>query len=162
MVRKQIVFAAAAAAGAVTAVLGITDVFASSAALPGPGVIPITATTVSDVKVDTGRRGRSVGDLQISRQRLFCRRSSPSCVGKTIGHAEMVCTSTGGRSSNCSGTYFLPKGKIVVSGPKTFREIFEVAVVGGTGIYDNVRGTLTVTSLGGKPERFLVFFRLLV
>jgi hypothetical protein len=99
-----------------------------------------------------------VGDVEVTRERLFYNRAEP----KPLGHASMVCTSTGGGTASCNGTYFLPRGKIVVAGPRTFREIFELAVVGGTGYYDNVRGTLTVTALGGKPARFLLFFRLLV
>lgn len=158
MVRKQIVVAAAAVVATISAVSGISDVFASSDALPGPGVIRITATTSSDVRIDSGAKGSSVGDLEVIRERLFNRRIT----SKPIGHAEMVCTFTGSTSANCGGTYFLPKGKIVVSGPRTFREIFEVAVVGGTGIYDNIRGTLTVTSLGGKPDHSLLYFRLLI
>lgn len=158
MGRKQVVFAAAATGASLAVAGGISAVLASGQTLPpGPKSIRITATQISDVRVDTGHPGRSAGDLEIIRERLFNRRITP----RAIGHSEMVCTSTGGTSSNCNATYFLPKGKIVISGPRTFREIFEVAVVGGTGIYENVRGTLTVTSLGGKPERCLLFFRLL-
>jgi hypothetical protein len=40
--------------------------------------------------------------------------------------------------------------------------IYELAVVGGTGLYNNVRGTLTVTSLKQKPSRELLVFRLVV
>ena len=158
MTRTHVVFAAAAAAVSVAALVGISDVFASGDALPGPGVIRVTATRSSYVRIDTGRRGWTVGDVEVIRERLYNRRITP----KSIGHVELVCTSTGGNSANCSGTYFFPRGRIVVSGPRTFREIFEVAVVGGTGLYDNVRGTLTVTSLGGSPARSLHFFRLLV
>jgi hypothetical protein len=158
MTRKHAVLIAAAAAASVVALVGISDVFASSEALPGPGVIRLTSTRTLDAQVDAGRKGGSVGDVEIIRERLFNRRITP----KSIGHVEMVCTATGGNSANCNGTYFLPLGRIVVSGPRTYRAIFEVAVVGGTGLYDNVKGTLTVTSLGGKPLRSLVFFRLLV
>jgi hypothetical protein len=158
MVRNQVVLVAAVAAASASAAVGLTDVLASSAALPGPGIIRITAARVSSVHIDNGRKGRSVGDEEISRELLYNKRLTP----KAIGHAELVCTSTGGKSANCNGTFFLPKGKIVVSGPRTFQEIFEVAVIGGTGFYDNVRGTLTVTALGGKPLRYLLYFRLLV
>lgn len=157
MTRRNTALISAAAAVSVIALAGISDVFASSDALPGPGVIRLTSTRTLYVRVDAGRKGGSVGDVEIIRERLFRRGSS-----KSLGHVEMVCTATGGNSANCSGTYFLPLGRIVVLGPRPFREIFEVAVVGGTGLYDNVRGTLTVTSLGGRPVRSLLFFRLLV
>ena len=157
MTRTHVVLIAVTTAVLLAALGGISDVFASGDALPGPGVIRITSTRSIDVSINNGHKGR-VGNIEIIRERLYNRRITP----KSIGHSEIVCTSTGGNSANCNGTYFLPKGKIVVSGPRTFREIFEVAVVGGTGIYDNVRGTLTVTSLGGKPVHSLLFFRLLV
>ena len=47
-----------------------------------------------------------------------------------------------------------------MSGQILFRQFFQLAVVGGTGLYDNVRGTLTVTALGGKSRGNLVLFRL--
>jgi hypothetical protein len=40
--------------------------------------------------------------------------------------------------------------------------IYVVAVVGGTDLYNNVRGTLTVTSVRRSPSRDLVVFRLTV
>jgi len=38
----------------------------------------------------------------------------------------------------------------------------ELAVIGGTGLYDNVRGTVTSTLLSRNPERDLLVFRLVV
>jgi hypothetical protein len=35
-------------------------------------------------------------------------------------------------------------------------------VIGGTGLYNNVRGSLTVTSLERKPTKELLVFRLVV
>jgi hypothetical protein len=48
----------------------------------------------------------------------------------------------------------------MVGGVIASRLIYELAVVGGTGLYDNVHGTLTVTSLGGAPAREFLLFRL--
>ena len=47
-----------------------------------------------------------------------------------------------------------------MSGAITSRLLFEVAVTGGTGLYDNARGTLTVTSTGLRPRREVLIFRL--
>ena len=80
----------------------------------------------------------------------------------TIGHSDITCIDTGTGSENCTGTYFLPKGKIMVGGVIASRLFYELAVIGGTGLYDNVRGILTVTYLDGAPERELVLFRLTV
>jgi hypothetical protein len=73
-----------------------------------------------------------------------------------------MCTKTGTGSANCSGTFFLPKGKIMVEGVLASQLFYEVAVVGGTRLYQNARGTLTVTALGGSPRRQFLLFRLVV
>src|SRR5919109_4661420 len=127
-----------------------------SQALGGPGTIRITSV---DLQVSLDNRGpasRGVGDVLLIRQLLFNKgiRKAP------IGHVDIVCTYTGSRSRQCSGTYFLPRGKIVVAGSLRYRAFFKLAVVGGTDLYDNVRGSLTVTMLGRGPRRELIIFRL--
>ena len=55
----------------------------------------------------------------------------------------------------------LPRGSLVVSGSIQSRLLYDIAVVGGTGLYDNARGTLTVTSTGLRPlRREVLLFRL--
>ena len=129
---------------------------AASTELKGPGTIRITDRQTAFHAVDVGPSGRSPGDLEITRWSLYNTRITP----RAIGHAELVCTYTGGTSRSCNGTYALPRGKLVVSGQILYRSLFQLAVVGGTGLYDNVRGTLTVTSLGAKRRANIVLFRL--
>jgi hypothetical protein len=129
---------------------------AAAPGLKGPGTIRITDRQLAFHAVDVGPRGRSLGDLEITRWSLYNTRITPNA----IGHAELVCTLTGGNSRSCNGTYALPRGKLVVSGQMLFRQFFQLAVVGGTGLYDNVRGTLTVTARGAKRPGNLVLFRL--
>ena len=139
----------------VLALFASTEVPASEQ-LDKPGTVRVTSTQVKATRVDIGRNGLSPGDVDIMRSLLYNTRVTP----KPIGHAEIVCTFVVKTSRNCNGTYFLPQGKIVVSGPIFYRQLFEFAVIGGTGLYDNVRGSLTVTSLGKKPQRDLHYFRL--
>jgi hypothetical protein len=40
------------------------------------------------------------------------------------------------------------------------RPLYQLAVIGGTGLYDNARGTLTVTRTGTGPTRDLLVVRL--
>jgi hypothetical protein len=54
----------------------------------------------------------------------------------------------------------LPRGQIVAGGVIGSMLLFQLAVYGGTGLYDNVRGTLTVTSLGHAPVTDLLLYRL--
>ncbi len=94
--------------------------------------------------------------MQILRHVLYNRRLTL----RSIGHVELVCTFVVGNSRSCRGTYFLPKGKLVVGGSLIFPQFYELAVLGGTGLYDNARGTVTITRIARNPNRSLVFFRL--
>jgi len=130
----------------------------SSQALDRPGTIRVTTRQVSHRVVDQGKPGRGIGDLEFTRSLLYNRGITP----RAIGHSEVVCTFTGIRSRMCNGTYFLPKGKIVVAGALVFRQFYELAVLGGTGLYMNVRGSLTVTAIRPTPRRDFLTFRLVV
>jgi hypothetical protein len=130
----------------------------SSQALSGPGTIRITSRDIQISLANQGAASRGAGDTLLIRQLLF----NKGIRKKSIGHADMVCTYTGYRSRQCSGTYFLPKGSIVVSGSLRFREFYELAVVGGTSLYDNVRGSLTATMFTRRPHREILIFRLVV
>lgn len=131
---------------------------AAAPRLTGPGTIRITSREVANTRVDLGKEGLSPGDMDIIREQLFNTRITP----KAIGHAEIVCTYTVKTSRHCQGTFFLPQGKIVVGGPIYFRQLYELAVIGGTGLYDNVRGSVTVTTTSSKPHREVLIFRLTV
>jgi hypothetical protein len=136
----------------------------SAAVLPGahalerPGTIRITAAERRHTHVDAGTVGRGPGDVDIYRMLLYNKRIQV----KPLGRAEMVCTTITGANQSCSGTYFLPRGELVVSGVISSRLIYILAVAGGTEFYNNVRGTLTVTSLHRSPVRELLVFRLVV
>lgn len=127
-------------------------------ALDRPGTVRITDSEVRHAHADGGRTGKSVGDLDVYTLLLYNKRIR----AKAIGRATMTCTAVGASGQSCTGMYFLPKGAIVTQGVITSRLIYELAVVGGTGLYSNVRGTLTVTSLKRKPSRELLVFRLSV
>jgi hypothetical protein len=127
-------------------------------ALERPGTIRITDSQLRHAYVDVGRPGRSPGDVEMYTTLLFNLRIQPS----SIGRGTMVCTAIGTTGQSCAATYVLPQGEIVVQGVIGSRLIYELAVVGGTGVYDNVRGSLTVTSLRRKPSRELLVFRLVV
>jgi hypothetical protein len=133
------------------------------ATLAGPGQIRITSRQVLRTMTDLGPPGPSPGDLLVLSALVFNRGVSD----RALGHYEMACTylgrgaSLGGGSRSCSATFFLPRGKIVVQGMVHNMLFYDLVVLGGTGLYTNVQGTLTITFLGGNPRRELHFFRLL-
>jgi hypothetical protein len=128
----------------------------TSSAATGPARIKITNREISRVRVDAGIPGRGAGDVEIVRQNLFNKRIKP----QPIGHADFVCTfvTTGTRS--CTGTIFLPRGRLVVGGTIRYPELYELAVLGGTRLYDDARGTLTVIRTTLRPRRDILLFRL--
>ena len=146
-------FAVVLAAGVVAAVAGGSSLLFAGT---GPATVRITAENEQITGVDIGVKGTSPGDTQIVRQTLYNRHITD----KPIGHAEFVCTTTAGRSRLCNGTFFLPKGKLMVSGPLRYRQFYELAIVGGTELYDNARGSLVATTTALKPRRQVLVFRL--
>ena len=130
----------------------------SSLALTAPGSIRVTDKLVKHIYADNGSPGRGAGDLDFYRGQLFNKGITPTA----IGHSDITCMNTGTGSMNCNGTYFLPKGKIMVAGVIGSRLFYVLAVLGGTGLYDNARGTLTATYLGGAPPKEFLLFRLVI
>lgn len=143
-------------AGALLGALATGPLQGWSQAGTGPATIRITDLELAVSRLDLGASGTSPGDTEIVRSRLRER-----VTGNTIGRAELACTFVDSvRSRVCRGTYILPRGKIVVGGSILYRQFYDLAVLGGTGLYDNARGTLTVTRTQRKPVRDLVVFRL--
>lgn len=142
--------------GAACVVLLLGGAAGRADALTGPARIGITNEEKRFYRVDNGRPGRSPGDQEISWHALYNKKITP----KAIGHSEMVCTYLFGISRQCRATYFLPRGTLVAGGAMRFRQLYQLAVLGGTGLYDNARGTLTVTRLRRNPRRERVVFRL--
>lgn len=145
------------AAGALVGVVALGPWQSRSEAGTGPATIRITDREVLVTRVDVGTRGTSPGDTEIVSQRLFNMRVT----SKSIGHSELVCTFVDTKRMRvCRGTYVLPRGKVVVGGSLDYRQFYDLAVLGGTGLYDNARGSITVTRTHRRPVRNLVVMRL--
>jgi hypothetical protein len=100
--------------------------------------------------------GDATGSGYIARMTLFGS-SSPT---RPIGHAVIRCTDVGSGEQTCDGSYVLPKGTLETSGILRTRLFYTQAVVGGTGLFDNARGTLTVTARNLSPRREILLFLL--
>ena len=144
-------------AGGVIGVLAFGPLQSRSEAGTGPATIRITDREVQVTRIDVGAQGTSPGDTEIIRQELFNLRVT----SKPIGHSELVCTFVDSRRMRvCRGTYALPKGNVVVGGTLSYRQFYGLAVLGGTGLFDNARGSVTVTRTHRRPVRDLVVVRL--
>ena len=65
--------------------------------------------------------------------------------GQPAGRETGACSAIGRNSTECQGTLFLKAGKIFVAGGTPSGAKTTIGVVGGTGAYIGVRGTLAVT-----------------
>ena len=120
----------------------------------GPATVRLTDRQLTLNRVAAGDSG--MGDVEIARFTLY----APDNATRPIGHAVLTCTFVSRSERSCDGTYVVPRGMILTAGVLTTRLLYTAAIVGGTGLYDNARGTLTVTAKGLKPRRELLLFRL--
>jgi hypothetical protein len=128
----------------------------TSNAVTGPGKIRLTSREISRTRVDLGKPGRGVGDTEIVRTNLFNLRLKD----QPIGHTESVCTYTTSFARSCTVTIFMPRGRLIAGGSIRYPELYELAVLGGTRLYDDARGTLTVIRTTRRPRRHIMLFRL--
>jgi hypothetical protein len=143
------------AAGLTAAALGY-GWSASSSAVTGPGTIRLTSREISRTRIDVGRPGRGVGDTEIVKHNLFNLRLR----SKPLGHSEYVCTFTTSLARACTVTIFMPRGRLIAGGSIRYNDIYELAILGGTRLYDDARGTLTVIRTTRRPRRHIMLFRL--
>jgi hypothetical protein len=149
MTKGVLILAVAAAAVAATSTMG-------ARALDQPGTIKVTDRLVKHIHVRGPDKSTHAGDLDFYRQSLYNKGITPT----PIGHSDFICMNTGTGSQSCTGTYFLPQGKIMVGGVIASRLFYELAILGGTGIYGNVNGSVVATFLGGVPSKEFLVFRL--
>ncbi len=98
----------------------------------------------------------AIGGGDIARMTLF----GSSSATRPIGHAVITCMDVGLREQTCQGIYVLPKGTLETAGILRTRLFYTQAIIGGTGLFDNARGTLTVTARSLSPRREILLFRL--
>ena len=135
--------------------------FAASPADANRGPRALTFTARSELArvhlVDNAPSGDSVGDMVIFTERLFDRH------GKLIGSDAASCVRLFDATSLCTGTYKLPRGRLMVqllqpglTGTRTY----EQAITGGTGRYAGARGTVRVAQRASGGDRFRFRIRL--
>ncbi len=122
--------------------------------------IRVTSVTIKETTHDVAPKGASKGDTVVYRDRLVNAavqfgRTKGSQVGTDTG----TLTFTGPHTARFTGHATLPGGTIVLSGTVVSGPDggIVVPVVGGTGKYANVKGTLTV---GSGKTRVLNTYRL--
>ena len=114
-----------------------------------PATVRVTATIDSAHQVDNAPEGDSQGDVLVFTQKLA------DAGGRAVGRADAYCVRTApGRVRECQGTFFLPKGQVFVAGPDPDGVArHALAIVGGTGAYAGVRGSVTLDHANPTTDR---------
>jgi hypothetical protein len=122
-------------------------VFAQSATASTSQSFKLTAKAVSGTNIDQGKTGFSTGDYEVHADSLWQS-------GKQIGWDAGTCLTNrvGGHTADqiCTFILHLSHGQIVATGVVRSTEsgpgTFTIAITGGTGRYDDARGSLSVTA----------------
>ncbi len=105
---------------------------------------------------DVGRRGPSVGDYFVFREKVFHRGNR---VGRDNGRCDVTRAGPGSFAFQCTVTVLLRgRGQIALQGLFAFRRGHPggdptLAITGGTGIYNHASGTATLNERRGEPAR---------
>ena len=146
---------AAACATALAVVAGGVSLAAASAEAGGGGGKTLTLVSEStkiEHYVDNGKPGESIGDVGYFQELLYDRTRG----SKPVGHSEIQCFFVGGDAARCSGTFYLPEGKIEVGGALHFRRVTRIPVLGGTGAYAGARGEVALTTINEQRDRNVI------
>jgi hypothetical protein len=142
----------------VMALAGVGAVALTSAASGGRQPAAVTLHAHSKVEhaqvVDNAPQGRSAGDVLVFTEQLLDTR------GRKIGSDAATCTYLFDQRSQCTGTYVLSGGQLMVQliqpGPTG---TYTQAIVGGTGRYARARGVVVVDQQS-SGDRFTFRIRL--
>jgi hypothetical protein len=118
------------------------------------GDFQLTGKVLGVTELDLGDPGFSVGDQQIITMDVFAG-------AKRVGESHVVCTmvradkTTHAFTGQCENVTSLPAGQITASGLVTSddeeKRPFVQAITGGTGVYKQAQGQLTVSEAGPQP-----------
>ena len=137
MLKKAGIVGTVVAMCAVAFGLGVSS---AGAGISGPVEITVVEHATTDKVVDVGRKGDSTGDVLTFHNEVY----DEDDVSK-IGAVQGLCTRMSPKQGTweCSGTTSLEGGQITFEGP-FFDDTNTVlaAVNGGTGVYENARGTM--------------------
>jgi hypothetical protein len=135
-------------------VLVVLLIIPTASGLTRPGVVRVTTRNLYTVTT-------TAGPVQVAS--VYNLNLTPN----PIGNAQLLCVSIdGGRgplpagSRYCWGSYTIGKNSIVVHGVTRNPLRYQLAVVGGTGAYANVGGTLNVYRITSNPLRERLVFTL--
>ena len=123
--------------------------------LSSPVRVRVIEHATTDVVIDTGRGGDSSGDLLTFHNKVYNGENT-----RVVGWNQGTCIRMDPREGTweCAWTTSLRDGHITVEGPfYDNRDVSRLAVTGGTGMYRNARGVMTLNARHGGTEYAFIF-----
>ena len=143
--------------GALVAAIVVGATLASSAGnktVTAPMTVKVIEHATTDVVIDTGRPGDTTGDLLTWHNAVFNADNT-----KKAGHDQGDCiriSPTAG-TWECRWTTWVLGGSITVEGPFYDTRDNTIAITGGTGMFNNARGTMDLVARQGGAEYAFIF-----
>jgi len=146
-------------AGGVVATLVLLATIAFGATTAAPRLhqgrtITVIEHPTTDKVVDTGAPDDSPGDLLTFRNKLY-NAGDTTIIGRDQGGCTRISPALG--TWQCAWTNVLEGGQIEVSGPFSDGHNTVLAVTGGTGRFQNVRGEMELKAIAGGTKFAFVF-----
>ena len=146
-----------AALGALVAAIVVGATIASSASdkiVTKPMKVKVIEHATTDIVINTGHKGDSTGDLLTWHNVVFNAADT-----KRAGHDQGDCIRINPAQGTweCRWTTWVPGGTITVEGPFYDTHDNTIAITGGTGLFKNARGTMTLVARGGGTEYAFIF-----
>jgi hypothetical protein len=147
-----------AVASLMAVVLGGLAVASAGTGIPAEETIVALQKITKAMDTDLGKPGPTPGDELVLRSGLFDE------AGAKLGTGYVNCRANFERFAMCSTAFFLSgRGEVVAGGAINFGDEppqpFDVPVTGGTGEFENVRGSIHAEAVG--PGEFLLTFHLI-
>ncbi len=102
-----------------------------------------------DKVIDVGKKGDSTGDILTFHNDVY---DETDTAKAGTNQGQCVRESPKAGTWECWWTTSLPDGQITVEGPFSDTGDTVFAVTGGTGLYENARGSMNVTAINGGAE----------
>jgi hypothetical protein len=118
---------------------------------PGRAIIRLSALTISDTNV----RLRRAGETGVATYHLYNRALRATSLGSAIVSCRYLGAGgiLGSGVAQCQATFTLPRGALLAVGLVRRKLVYQLVVLGGTGAYANVAGTVIVERSGSRPDR---------
>jgi hypothetical protein len=121
----------------------------ASSGVTAPVTITVFEHSAHDHVVDVGKKGDSTGDILTFHNNVF---DGTDTAKAGTNQGQCVRESPKAGTWECWWTTSLDGGQITVEGPFSDTSNTVFAVTGGTGLYENVRGSMQVEAINGGAE----------